>query len=238
MQQQPRELRPNRAQLELRATDLEGLLPEDHRARAVWDFVGGLDLSVLHEGIESVEGHAGRPAIDPTILLALWIYAAAGAPGHAGDRAMAAAHGDTWRKAGLPTARGNRRMCECDCAQSRAAAIPGARSEEGESRSARVRARAQCSARCGPARRRSRGSVGAGNRPPTPASKTTSQEIAGRRKHDQPRRQLRRSVSFRTSRLQKVSSVDFFSGSQLQRTALTANTGLQLLDSRMLTRRD
>ena len=83
MQQQPRMLRPNRAQLELRATDLEGLLPEDHRARAVWEFVEGLDLSVLYERIESVEGHAGRPAIDPGILLALWIYATAEGVGSA-----------------------------------------------------------------------------------------------------------------------------------------------------------
>jgi len=83
MQQEPRVLRPNRAQLELRATDLEGLLPEDHRARAVWDFVEGLDLSVLYERIESVEGHAGRPAIDPGILLALWIYATAEGVGSA-----------------------------------------------------------------------------------------------------------------------------------------------------------
>jgi hypothetical protein len=58
MQQRPRVLRPNRAQIELRATDLEGLLPEDHRARAVWEFVEGLELSVLYERIESVEGHA------------------------------------------------------------------------------------------------------------------------------------------------------------------------------------
>ena len=71
----PRVLRPNRAQLELRPTDLESLLPEDHRARSVWDFVSGLDLSPWYESIGSVEGEAGRPAIDPAILLSLWIYA-------------------------------------------------------------------------------------------------------------------------------------------------------------------
>jgi transposase len=70
-----RVLRPNRAQLELRPTDLESLLPEDHRARAVWEFVCGLDLSPWYESIRSVEGEAGRPAIDPAILLSLWIYA-------------------------------------------------------------------------------------------------------------------------------------------------------------------
>jgi transposase len=75
MEASPRVLRPNRAQLELRPTDLEGLLPEDHRARAVWEFVEGLDLSPLYGRIRSVEGHAGRPAIDPAILMALWLYA-------------------------------------------------------------------------------------------------------------------------------------------------------------------
>jgi transposase len=75
MNETPRVLRPNRAQLELRPSDLESLLAEDHRARVVWDFVSGLDLSPWYESIRSVEGEAGRPAIDPVILLSLWIYA-------------------------------------------------------------------------------------------------------------------------------------------------------------------
>ena len=75
MRETPRVLRPNRAQRELRPTDLESLLPPDHRARSVWDFVCGLDLSPWYEAIRAVEGEAGRPAIDPAILLSLWIYA-------------------------------------------------------------------------------------------------------------------------------------------------------------------
>ena len=71
----PRIQRANRSQLELRSVDLEGLLPADHRARAVWEFVEGLDLSGLYAGIRAVEGHAGRPPIDPAILMALWLYA-------------------------------------------------------------------------------------------------------------------------------------------------------------------
>jgi transposase len=71
----PRVQRPNRTQLELRPADLDGLLPADHRARVVWDFVEGLDLGPLYRGIKAVEGHAGRPAIDPAILMALWLYA-------------------------------------------------------------------------------------------------------------------------------------------------------------------
>jgi transposase len=71
----PRVQRPNRAQLEWRPVDLESLLPADHRARIVWAFVEGLDLAALYAKIRAVEGRAGRPAIDPQILMALWLYA-------------------------------------------------------------------------------------------------------------------------------------------------------------------
>jgi transposase len=47
----------------------------DHQGRAVWAFVARLDLSEFHERIQSREGRAGRPAIDPQILLGLWILA-------------------------------------------------------------------------------------------------------------------------------------------------------------------
>jgi hypothetical protein len=40
-----RVLLPNRAQVELRASDLESLLPEGHRARVVWAYVEQTDLS-------------------------------------------------------------------------------------------------------------------------------------------------------------------------------------------------
>ena len=79
----PRVQRPNRAQLEFRPVDLEGLLPADHRARIVWEFVEGLDLSALYAEIRAVEGSAGRPAIDPAILMALWLYATLDAVGSA-----------------------------------------------------------------------------------------------------------------------------------------------------------
>jgi transposase len=71
----PRLKSPNRAQMELRALDLEGLLPADHSARAVWAFVESLDLSKLTASIGSVEGGPGRPATDPRIFLSLWLYA-------------------------------------------------------------------------------------------------------------------------------------------------------------------
>jgi transposase len=71
----PRLVVPNRAQVELRAVDLESLLPMDHPARAVWEFVEALDLRSLYAKVAAVEGRAGRPATDPRIYLALWLFA-------------------------------------------------------------------------------------------------------------------------------------------------------------------
>ena len=65
----------NRAQMRLVPMDLESLLPSDHQARAVWSFVDRLDLGEFYDRIRSREGKAGRPATDPQIFLALWIYA-------------------------------------------------------------------------------------------------------------------------------------------------------------------
>jgi transposase len=70
-----RVIRADRSQLRWDMIDLDGLLPADHLARVVWRFVEGLDLSPLYAGIGSREGEAGRPAADPAVLLALWLYA-------------------------------------------------------------------------------------------------------------------------------------------------------------------
>lgn len=67
--------RAERSQLEMQVVDLDSLLAEDHRARAVWTFVDGLDLSGLYARIRAIEGGAGRAPIDPKIQLALWLYA-------------------------------------------------------------------------------------------------------------------------------------------------------------------
>ncbi|MCP4308517.1 MAG: IS1182 family transposase [bacterium] len=71
----PRLRTPNRSQIELRPVDLESLLGPDHRARTVWTFVDGLDLSELYQTIEAVEGGPGRDATDPRVLLTLWLNA-------------------------------------------------------------------------------------------------------------------------------------------------------------------
>ena len=71
----PRLLQANRWQVELRASDLESLLPEEHRARLVWGYVVRQDLSRLCEAVKARGSNAGRAAIDPHILFALWLYA-------------------------------------------------------------------------------------------------------------------------------------------------------------------
>jgi transposase len=64
----------NRQQLVMRPMDVEQLVAEDHEVRAIWEFVGHLDLSLYYEEIEVVEGEAGRSASDPRLLISLWIY--------------------------------------------------------------------------------------------------------------------------------------------------------------------
>ena len=79
----PRVMRPERRQIELRPTDLESLLPEDHKARVVWAWVTGLDLSRFYAQVKATQGTPGRPAADPAVLLALWLYATLDAVGSA-----------------------------------------------------------------------------------------------------------------------------------------------------------
>jgi transposase len=71
----PRLLTAARDQVALRAVDLEGLIAADDAVRDVWTFVAGLNLAPLYEAIEAREGTPGHPAIDPKILVALWLYA-------------------------------------------------------------------------------------------------------------------------------------------------------------------
>jgi transposase len=64
-----------RDQIEFQHCSLDELLPEEHEARIVWDYVCGLDLSELRQRIQAVEGGPGQAPADPRILLALWLYA-------------------------------------------------------------------------------------------------------------------------------------------------------------------
>jgi transposase len=64
-----------RGQIEFQQGSLDDLLSPDHRARQVWDYVEGLDLGVLYGRVRTTMQSTGRPAIDPAILMSLWLYA-------------------------------------------------------------------------------------------------------------------------------------------------------------------
>lgn len=67
--------RPERFQVEMHFHSLDQMLPSDHRARLVWEYVKGLDLNLLYSQIEVTDTVAGRSATDPAILVALWLLA-------------------------------------------------------------------------------------------------------------------------------------------------------------------
>src|SRR5690242_828739 len=65
----PRLRTADRQQL-LSPMTIDDLIEPDHPARAVWRFAEALDLTVLYDRIRA-RGHiAGRPAIDPRVLVA------------------------------------------------------------------------------------------------------------------------------------------------------------------------
>jgi transposase len=90
-------LQARRDQMELRPCDLESSLAHDHAARAVWAFVQAVDLKPLYGQIRSVEGSAGAPAIDPAILMALWLWATIDAVGSAREVARLCERDDAYR---------------------------------------------------------------------------------------------------------------------------------------------
>jgi transposase len=71
----PRLRLADRWQIEFRACCWDDLLPDDHQARVVWQYVAEMDLSPLLAEIKAVRHNAGRAATDPRILIALWLYA-------------------------------------------------------------------------------------------------------------------------------------------------------------------
>lgn len=64
-----------RHQVEMTLACLDDLLPEDHKARKIWNYVEMLDLSLILGKIKAVESSPGASAIDPKILMSLWLYA-------------------------------------------------------------------------------------------------------------------------------------------------------------------
>jgi transposase len=89
--------RAERNQVEFRPSCLENLLPDEHRARSIWEALEALDLSGFYVDIDAREGSAGRPAIDPRILIALWLYATMDGVGSARELARLCEVHDVYR---------------------------------------------------------------------------------------------------------------------------------------------
>ena len=79
----PRLREPMRDQVELRAVDIDSLIGQDHRARVIWAYVEGLDLSELEDRVKARENRPGHPPPSPRLLLALWLYATSDGVGSA-----------------------------------------------------------------------------------------------------------------------------------------------------------
>jgi transposase len=65
----------DRNQFKMVMLDVDTLISADHKARAVWELTGSLDLSQFLMGIRSAVGVAGREHTDPRLLVAVWLYA-------------------------------------------------------------------------------------------------------------------------------------------------------------------
>ena len=70
----PRLRKIDRRQMVLHPVEIELLIPLDHEVRALWEFLGSLDLTPYHDHIESKEGKAGAPAFDPRLMACIWLY--------------------------------------------------------------------------------------------------------------------------------------------------------------------
>lgn len=93
----PRVMSPVRNQVELRPVDLDALLAPQHPARTVWAFVQAMELAPLYARIKSAGSRGGAPAIDPAILVALWLWATIDGVGSAREIDRLCQRDDTYR---------------------------------------------------------------------------------------------------------------------------------------------
>jgi transposase len=97
-------VRPVRTQMEWTARSLDDSLPADHLAREIWVFVERLELDPFYASVKAVIDGPGRPASDPKVLLALWVYAMADGVGSARRLARLCEEHDAyrWLRGGVP----------------------------------------------------------------------------------------------------------------------------------------
>lgn len=102
--QDARVVRAVRNQVEWTPRTLDSFIAEDHPARAVWSFLERLDLSGFYASIKAVADRPGRPATDPQVLLALWVFATVQGIGKARELARLCEEHDAyrWIRGGVP----------------------------------------------------------------------------------------------------------------------------------------
>ena len=105
-------VRPERTQRHLVPASLDERLDADHGARAVWGVVDALEVGVLEGQIESNRRRGGRPASDPRVMLALWVYGMSQGEGQASRLARFAQSDDAyrWLCGGVPA--GERKLAD------------------------------------------------------------------------------------------------------------------------------
>lgn len=101
---QPRYVEVERHHIVFEQFELDGIIGEEHPARAIWEYVGGLDLKELYGRIGARAHTPGRPPPDPRVVLALWLYACVEGVGSAREleRLTREHHGFRWLRGGVP----------------------------------------------------------------------------------------------------------------------------------------
>jgi transposase len=72
---EPRIQTADRHQFRLLPTTIDGLVDEKHRVREIWSWLDSFALAPFYARIKARGSEPGRPAIDPKILLCLWVFA-------------------------------------------------------------------------------------------------------------------------------------------------------------------
>jgi len=103
-QEEIRVRKPIRNQAEMIVRDLDSLIDENHAVRAIWEFIGKLDLNEFYSTLQVSYDQPGRPASDPQVLLALWVYATVEGIGSARQLARLSENHDVyrWIRGGVP----------------------------------------------------------------------------------------------------------------------------------------
>jgi transposase len=100
----PRYVEAKRDEIVFDRFEFDALVGVEHAARTIWAYVEQADLSELYGQIKARAHTPGRPAADPRVMLALWLYACVEGVGSARqvERLTEVHHGFRWLRGGVP----------------------------------------------------------------------------------------------------------------------------------------